>query len=48
MLEALKRDNYTCFVFQDVDLLPTHDYNLYWCRSNPLHLAVAIDKFNFK
>lgn len=47
-LEALKYDNYTCFVFQDVDLLPLNDRNLYRCGPQPRHLAVAIDKFKFR
>ncbi|XP_068160280.1 beta-1,4-galactosyltransferase 1-like [Antennarius striatus] len=47
-VEALKEDNYDCFVFSDVDLIPLDDRNLYRCFDNPRHLAVAMDKFNFQ
>ncbi|XP_041824314.1 beta-1,4-galactosyltransferase 1-like [Melanotaenia boesemani] len=46
-LEALKENDYECFVFSDVDLVPMDDRNLYKCFDNPRHLAVAMDKFNF-
>lgn len=45
--EALKENNYDCFIFSDVDLIPMDDRNLYRCFNNPRHLAVAMDKFNF-
>lgn len=47
-VEALKDYDYDCFVFSDVDLVPMDDRNLYSCFDNPRHLAVAMDKFNFK
>ncbi|CAJ1082369.1 beta-1%2C4-galactosyltransferase 2-like [Xyrichtys novacula] len=46
--EALKEYDYDCFVFSDVDLVPTDDRNLYRCFSNPRHLAVAMDKFGYR
>lgn len=46
-VEAQKHDNYDCFVFSDIDLVPIDDRNLYRCFDNPRHLAVAMDKFNF-
>ncbi|XP_072307441.1 beta-1,4-galactosyltransferase 1-like [Eucyclogobius newberryi] len=46
-VEALKVDDYECFVFSDVDLVPLDDRNLYRCFDNPRHLAVGMDKFNF-
>ncbi|RWS07990.1 beta-1:4-N-acetylgalactosaminyltransferase bre-4-like protein, partial [Dinothrombium tinctorium] len=45
--EALKENNYHCFVFHDVDLIPEDDRNLYSCPSVPRHMSVAIDKFNY-
>ncbi|KAI5087620.1 beta-1,4-galactosyltransferase 1 [Silurus meridionalis] len=46
--EALKEDNYDCFVFSDIDIIPIDDRNLYKCYDQPRHLSVAIDKFNFQ
>ncbi|XP_026148171.1 beta-1,4-galactosyltransferase 2-like [Mastacembelus armatus] len=47
-VEALKEYDYECFVFSDIDLVPTDDRNIYKCFDNPRHLAVAMDKFNFQ
>lgn len=47
-VEALKEYDYECFVFSDIDLVPLNDRNIYRCFDNPRHLAVAMDKFNFK
>ncbi|XP_053715836.1 beta-1,4-galactosyltransferase 2-like [Synchiropus splendidus] len=47
-MEALKEYDYNCFVFSDVDLVPLDDRNLYRCYDEPRHLAVAMDKFNFR
>lgn len=46
-VEALKENDYDCFVFSDIDLVPINDRNIYKCFDNPRHLAVAMDKFNF-
>ncbi|XP_061886299.1 beta-1,4-galactosyltransferase 1-like [Entelurus aequoreus] len=46
--EALKDDDYKCFVFSDVDLIPMDDRNMYQCFSQPRHLAAFIDKFGFR
>lgn len=46
--EALKEDNYECFVFSDVDLIPMDDRNIYKCFSQPRHLSVSMDKFGFR
>jgi len=46
--EALKQFPYTCFVFHDVDLIPENDHIDYGCTRSPMHLSVAIDKFNYR
>ncbi|KAM9280128.1 beta-1,4-galactosyltransferase 2 isoform 1-T1 [Cariama cristata] len=47
-LEALKDDEeYDCFIFSDVDLIPMDDRNLYRCYEQPRHFAVGMDKFGF-
>ncbi|XP_052704995.1 beta-1,4-N-acetylgalactosaminyltransferase bre-4-like isoform X2 [Crassostrea angulata] len=46
-LEA-KKDNHTCFVFHDVDLIPENDHILYGCVRSPMHLSRAVNKFNYK
>ena len=33
-LEARKLDNFTCFVFHDVDMVPETDLALYRCRES--------------
>jgi hypothetical protein len=47
-VEALKLDDWDCFIFHDVDLLPMDDRNLYTCPDQPRHMSVAIDIFGFK
>ncbi|KAK2149942.1 hypothetical protein LSH36_430g03086 [Paralvinella palmiformis] len=47
-VEALKYDNYNCFVFSDVDLLPENDRNIYGCPALPRHLSVSIDTHGYK
>ena len=46
--EALKFDDFKCFVFHDVDLMPENDRNEYSCPSSPRHMSVAVDKFNYR
>ncbi|RWS25226.1 beta-1:4-N-acetylgalactosaminyltransferase bre-4-like isoform X1 [Leptotrombidium deliense] len=46
--DIAKKENYTCFIFHDIDLIPENDYNIYKCESNPIHYTVAIDKFKYK
>ncbi|XP_063435509.1 beta-1,4-galactosyltransferase 1-like [Mytilus trossulus] len=46
-VKALEHDDYKCFVFHDVDLIPENDRNMYTCSKYPRHLSVAIDIFNY-
>lgn len=45
--EALKYDNFDCFVFHDADLLPENDKNLYLCDNNVRQLSSAIDEMRY-
>lgn len=45
--EALREDDYHCFVFHDVDMIPEDDRNMYSCPPNPRHLSLGVDKFNY-
>lgn len=49
-LEATKQTNeWNCFFFHDVDMLPESNLNLYKCDLDiPLHYAVAVNKFDYK
>ena len=48
-VEALKlNEEFDCFVFTDVDLLPEDDHNYYGCPNSPRHMSVGVDKFNYK
>lgn len=46
--EAMKLDNFDCFIFHDVDLIPENDMNIYECYSEPRHLSPAIDELRYK
>ncbi|OWF45840.1 beta-1,4-N-acetylgalactosaminyltransferase bre-4-like [Mizuhopecten yessoensis] len=46
--ESLKIQNYNCFVFHDVDLIPEDDRIHYGCGEQPRHLSAAIDKFQYR
>ncbi|GFS17725.1 beta-1,4-galactosyltransferase 1 [Elysia marginata] len=47
-LEALRFGQFDCLVFQDVDLLPEDNRNLYMCDSYARHLAAAIDEMRYQ
>jgi hypothetical protein len=46
--EALKLDDFDCFIFHDVDLIPENDNNIYECFSQPRHLSPAVDELRYK
>ena len=41
--ESLKEQNWQCFIFHDVDLLPENDKNIYSCPEKPRHMSAAVD-----
>ena len=45
--EANRLGDFDCLVFQDVDLLPEDDRNLYLCDGYARHLASAIDEMRY-
>ena len=47
-VEVLKQEYFDCVAFHDVDLLPETDLNLYYCSSQPRHLAVAVDVLGYE
>ncbi|KAL3881285.1 hypothetical protein ACJMK2_027740 [Sinanodonta woodiana] len=46
--EAWKLEDFRCFVFHDVDLIPEDDRNLYSCPIYPRHMSVAINEMSYK
>ncbi|XP_001369867.1 beta-1,4-galactosyltransferase 4 isoform X1 [Monodelphis domestica] len=47
-LEALKEENWDCFIFHDVDLVPENDHNLYMCDTQPKHLVVGRNNTGYR
>lgn len=48
-LEALKEENWDCFIFHDVDLLPENDLNIYMCdHKRPKHLVVGRNNTGYR
>lgn len=47
-VEALKLNDWDCFIFHDIDLIPMDDRNLYTCPDQPRHMSVAVDTMGFK
>lgn len=47
-VEALKINDWDCFIFHDIDLLPMDDRNLYTCPDQPRHMSVGVDTMGFK
>ncbi|CAN8001611.1 unnamed protein product [Ixodes hexagonus] len=46
-VEAMKRDNYCCFFFHDVDYLPESPRNLYRCERHPRHVSSSPQIFRY-
>ncbi|OQR66698.1 beta-1 [Tropilaelaps mercedesae] len=47
-LEASKLNDFGCFIFHDVDLIPEDDRNIYSCPANPRHMSVAVSTMKYK
>lgn len=47
-VEALKLNEWDCFIFHDIDLIPMDGRNLYTCPDQPRHMSVAVDTMGFK
>lgn len=47
-IEALKDENWDCFIFHDVDLVPENDFNLYKCEDQPKHLVVGRNSTGYR
>ena len=45
--ESVKFDDFDCFVFHDVDVIPLDDLNFYTCADQPRHVGAYMKKFNF-
>lgn len=47
-IESLKEDDYDCFIFHDVDMLPESNLNIYECnREMPKQMAIAINTYSY-
>ena len=47
-LEALKDDKWDCFVFNDVDVVPSSDNFVYRCNLNyPVHISESMNRERF-
>ncbi len=47
-IESLKEDDYNCFIFHDVDMLPESSLNIYECnREMPKQMAIAINTYSY-
>ena len=44
-LQAKRQDNYDCFIFHDVDLIPLNDKLMYTCRPSPNHMSAYNTKY---
>ncbi|XP_024086457.1 beta-1,4-galactosyltransferase 1-like [Cimex lectularius] len=47
-VETEKIDNFHCYIFHDVDLLPQNLNNIYGCTNYPRHMSANINIFDYK
>ena len=46
--QALQEQDWHCFVFHDVDLIPEDVRNMYTCPQQPRHMSPAIDEMGYE
>ncbi|XP_064605144.1 beta-1,4-N-acetylgalactosaminyltransferase bre-4-like isoform X2 [Liolophura sinensis] len=48
--EARLLEDYQCYIFHDVDLIPEDDRNLYTCpdKNTPRHMSVAVSSMHYR
>ena len=47
-IEASKEDDWDCFIFHDVDLIPENSKNVYGCNAKtPRLMAVSISAYGY-
>ena len=47
-LEATQLEEFDCFIFHDVDMIPEDDRNMYTCSHTPRHVGSHCDKWDYK
>lgn len=45
--EAIKSNEYHCFIFQDIDLIPQNLDNIYACTKMPRHMSSSVNTFRY-
>ena len=47
-IESQKNNNWDCFIFHDIDLLPESDLNFYQCNITvPKQMAISISVYSY-
>ncbi|XP_035725911.1 beta-1,4-N-acetylgalactosaminyltransferase bre-4-like isoform X1 [Vespa mandarinia] len=45
--EATKINDFHCFIFQDIDLIPQNPNNIYACTKMPRHMSSSVNTFRY-
>ncbi|XP_046747517.1 beta-1,4-N-acetylgalactosaminyltransferase bre-4-like [Diprion similis] len=45
--EAIKANDFHCFIFQDIDLIPQNLDNIYACTKMPRHMSSSVNTFRY-
>ena len=45
--EATKINDFHCFIFQDIDLIPQNPDNIYACTKMPRHMSSSVNTFRY-
>ncbi|XP_011494945.1 PREDICTED: beta-1,4-galactosyltransferase 1 [Ceratosolen solmsi marchali] len=45
--EAIKTNDFHCFIFQDIDLIPQNLDNIYACTKMPRHMSSSVNTFRY-